>query len=113
MEPPKKELSEYLQELEQDLQNVKQLNERMHKISVLLEEFRFGDILRNYSNPRRVLTINFLAGLARGLGLTVGTAIILGMIGYILGQFISMPVIGEYISNLLDYVKQYQILKSQ
>ncbi|MFH0070925.1 DUF5665 domain-containing protein [Peribacillus sp. NPDC056705] len=49
-----------------------------------------------------------MAGLSRGLGLTVGTAIVLGLLGYILSYFVNVPMIGDFISNLLGYINQSQ-----
>ncbi|MBO8171170.1 MAG: hypothetical protein H0Z33_04665 [Bacillaceae bacterium] len=105
---PRQELVKYLDLLHEDLQTVQNLNKRLDKLAITMEEMKLGDILRNYNRPRRVFAINFLAGLARGLGLTVGTAIVLAIAGFILSKFLSVPVIGEYISNILDYVRQYQ-----
>ncbi len=106
---PEQEFEFTLRKLEEELRSVKQLNRRFERLAFLLEEHRIGDVLRNYMYPRRVFAINFLAGLARGLGLTVGTAIVLAIAGYLLGKFITIPVIGEYISDILDYVNLYRM----
>ena len=102
-----RKLIKYINELETDLKHVHELNNKLDKIAYLLEESRVGDVLRNYNNPRRVLMINLLAGLARGLGLTVGTAIVLGLAGYVLSHFLSIPIIGDYVSDIISYVEQY------
>lgn len=93
--------------LMEELQEVRKLNERMDKIALFLEDIRLADIVQNYTAPRKLIWTNFLAGLARGLGLTIGTAIVLGLLGYILKQFLSVPIIGDYIAQLVDYVNSY------
>jgi hypothetical protein len=80
----------------------------MDKIALFLEDIRLADVIQNYTAPRKLLWINFLAGLSRGLGLTIGTAIVLGLFGYILKQFLSIPIIGDYIGQLVDYVNTYR-----
>lgn len=106
---PEQEIQSVLSRLEDELRSVKQLNRRFERLAFLMEEHRIGDVLRNYMYPRRVFAINFLAGLARGLGLTVGTAIVLAIAGYMLSKIITVPVLGEYISDILDYVNLYRM----
>lgn len=97
-----------IDELLQELQEVRKLNERMDKIALFLEDIRLADVFQNYTAPRKLLWINFLAGLARGLGLTIGTAIVLAILGSILKEFISIPIIGDYIRELIQYVQSYR-----
>lgn len=37
-----------------------------------------------YANPRKMITLSVLSGVAKGVGATVGTAIVLSLIGLIL-----------------------------
>jgi hypothetical protein len=91
-----------------ELQEVRKMNERMDKIAMFLEDIRLADVIQNYTAPRKLLWINFLAGLARGLGLTIGTAIVLALLGSLLTQFLSIPILGDYIRELVDYVQTYK-----
>ncbi|MED4586033.1 DUF5665 domain-containing protein [Brevibacillus choshinensis] len=97
-----------MEQLMKEIQEVRKLNERMDKIAMFLEDIRLADILQNYTAPRKLLWINFLAGLARGLGLTIGTAIVLALLGSLLTQFLSIPIIGDYIKDLVNYVQAYK-----
>lgn len=87
---------------------VKRLNRRLDQIADSLEKAEIKDILENYTNPKKRIITNFTSGIARGLGLSIGTFVILGVLGYILSLFVKMPVIGEYIANLLHYINQYK-----
>lgn len=91
-----------------EMGEVRKLNERMDKIALFLEDIRLADIVQNYTAPRKLLWTNFLAGLARGLGLTIGTAIVLAFFGSILSQFLSIPIIGDYIRQIIEYVESYR-----
>lgn len=73
-----------------------------------LEEGLAREMLFLYKHPWQLLWINFLAGLSRGVGLTVGTALFLALAAYVLGKFITLPLIGEYIARLLDIVDAYR-----
>ncbi|NGQ93672.1 hypothetical protein G3578_00625 [Brevibacillus sp. SYP-B805] len=106
--PPAEELLKRVDTVLEELQQVRKLNERMDKIALFLEDIRLADIIQNYTAPRRLLLTNFMAGLARGLGLTIGTAIVLAAFGWILGQFLSIPFIGDYIRQIIDYINSYQ-----
>ncbi|WP_265182334.1 DUF5665 domain-containing protein [Geomicrobium sp. JCM 19055] len=48
-----------------------------------------------------------MAGVARGVGLTLGTAVVLALFAYIATLFIDMPLIGEWIATLQGHVDRY------
>ncbi|GAB6927223.1 hypothetical protein JCM10914A_12060 [Paenibacillus sp. JCM 10914] len=87
---------------------VKKLNTRLDQIANTLEKSEMKDLIDHYMNPKKRIVANLVAGLSRGLGLTVGTAIVLGLLGYILSYFVNVPMIGDFISNLLGYINQSQ-----
>ncbi|WP_096435579.1 DUF5665 domain-containing protein [Alteribacter populi] len=95
-----KQLEHYTRRLEK----FERLDHQLHKISYALERSKVSDILLNYTNPRRVFFTNVLVGIGRGLGLTIGTVIVLSLLGLLLRQFVDFPLIGDWISTLLDYV---------
>lgn len=78
------------------------------KMILRMEEGHSRELLFLYRHPWQLLWINFLAGLSRGVGLTVGTALFLAVAAYVLGKFITLPLIGEYIARLLDIVDTYR-----
>ncbi|MDQ0091264.1 hypothetical protein J2T12_004701 [Paenibacillus anaericanus] len=84
---------------------VKRLNSRLDSISHLLEKAEFKDIIENYADPKKRLFTNFMAGLSRGLGLSVGTFVVLGLLGWLLTLFVDLPMVGDYIKTLQDYIK--------
>ncbi len=105
---PTDELLTKIDRLLDELQQVRQVNERMDKIAMFLEDIRLADVIQNYTAPRKLLFINFLAGLARGLGLTIGTAIILAILGWLFAQVESVPIIGDYIQQIINYLNTYR-----
>jgi len=105
---PNQHFLDRIDRLLDELQQVRQVNHRMDKIAIFLEDIRLADVIQNYTAPRKLLWTNFLAGLARGLGLTIGTAIVLAILGWLLSKFISIPIIGDYVKQLIDYVNSYK-----
>ncbi|UNK17797.1 DUF5665 domain-containing protein [Paenibacillus sp. N3/727] len=85
---------------------IKRLNSRLDKIADFLERLDFIDIVENYMNPKKRMITNFTAGLSRGLGMTIGTFVVLGLLGYILSLFVDMPLIGDYIAELQGYINK-------
>ncbi|RMD76684.1 hypothetical protein D6810_03255 [Candidatus Dojkabacteria bacterium] len=51
------------------------------------------------------LILSFLRGLATGLGITIGTSILITILILVLRQFVSVPVIGEYIKDIVEFVE--------
>ncbi|WP_139489997.1 DUF5665 domain-containing protein [Brevibacillus dissolubilis] len=110
MSKPPDQLEEFSAKIEHllvELDEVRKLNHTLNKVAVFLEDIRFADIVQNYTAPRKLLLTNFLAGLARGLGLTIGTAIVLALLGSLLTQFLSIPIIGDYVRQIIEYVQSY------
>jgi len=71
-------------------------------------------IRRDKNEPWRYIWFTFLNGIARGLGLALGVTLFFGVAVYILtkvlSSFINFPVLGSYVSDLLNildvYIKQ-------
>ncbi len=51
---------------------------------------------------------NLIGGIAWGLGATVGAAIILALMGVLLTKVNTVPVIGSYVENVLEYIAENQ-----
>lgn len=52
-----------------------------------------------------ILLHNFLGGIAWGLGVTVGAAIILALGGFLISNIDVVPFIGEFVANIAEYVQ--------
>jgi len=105
---PEQKQIESLIDVTSKLEEISALNSSLDKISALMKRTRIEDVLQNYSNPWRVIRINFLVGLARGVGMTLGTALFLGILIYVLSKSVAMPIIGEYIADLLEWIDTYR-----
>lgn len=68
------------------------------------------DALYSLTSPRRVIWMNFLAGISRGLGITIGATIVFFVVVAILRHFVTLPVIGKFIAQILDFVDAHRNL---
>lgn len=69
------------------------------------EEIVVGDLLQR---PRRLIYVNFVAGLARGLGMAVGFTILGALVVYILRLLVllHLPGISSFIATVIRLVRQ-------
>ncbi|MNC96069.1 hypothetical protein D3C83_133450 [compost metagenome] len=55
-----------------------------------------------------MLINNFLGGIAWSLGVTVGGAIILAILGFLLSNVNYVPFVGEFVLGIVNYIAQNQ-----
>lgn len=54
---------------------------------------------------KKIIVDNFIGGVAWGLGVTIGAAIIVALGGFILSQINLIPVVGELVREISEYVQ--------
>ncbi|TDA65719.1 MAG: hypothetical protein D9V47_13040 [Clostridia bacterium] len=71
-----------------------------------LEQLQLGEYLDMLSHPRRMLAVNFMAGLARGLGMAVGFTVLGALVIYILRWVVllNLPGISSFIAEIVKMV---------
>jgi hypothetical protein len=65
------------------------------------------DYLEYLQSGKRIMWVNFKAGIAKGLGMTVGLAVVLGVLVWVLTKMVDLPVVGEYFSDAQQYITEY------
>jgi Domain of unknown function (DUF5665) len=93
-----------LERVEKLADHTERLNVRLDRITLWMEQSRLQDLLMNYTQPRRVFWLNLLAGLSRGLGLTLGTAIVISLLSILLSELSHIPYISDTIQQLKKIV---------
>ena len=56
---------------------------------------------------KRIMWLNFKAGVAKGLGLTVGMTVVLGIFVWILTMLVNLPIVGEYFGDAEQFLTEY------
>ena len=76
-----------------------------------LIDSNFTDMIALLGNRKKLLITNLIAGISRGVGIGIGVTIITALLVFALQKIVTLniPVIGEYISDIVDIVeKQYK-----
>jgi hypothetical protein len=83
------------------------LEERVKELAMNMEKMKLAEYVGLLENPVRLLYINFISGIARGLGIAVGFAILGAIIVLILQKLVALnlPVIGNFIADLVKIVQ--------
>ena len=81
--------------------------EQLDELARRLENSGVADYVKLQQRTGKILALNFLSGIARGLGFTVGTALVLTLVYKVLARIIGMniPYITEW---LLEFVQIVQ-----
>jgi len=65
------------------------------------------DFLTYLQSGKGLLWINFKAGVAKGLGITLGMTVVLGILIWVLTLLVDLPIVGEYFKDAKHYVTEY------
>ncbi len=83
------------------------LEERVKELAINMEKMKLAEYVDMLENPYKLLYINFVSGIARGLGIAVGFAILGAIIVLILQRLAAqnLPLIGNFIADLVKIVQ--------
>lgn len=79
---------------------------QLQKLIEHLERLRITEYVELMQRPRRVLYINFIAGLARGFGIAVGATVVFALLLELLRRLIllNIPGIGGFIAEIIRII---------
>ncbi len=81
---------------------------QIEKLSRKMDNIRVAEYIEMISNPKRVIFLNFIAGLTRGLGMGIGFTVLAGIVLYLMRSWVNLPVVGKLIAELLDIIDTYR-----
>ena len=86
---------------------LQRLSQRMDELAINLEKMGIAEYVAMLNNPRRLLFINFLSGMARGFGMAIGFTILAAIFLYFLQKIVvlNMPLIGDFIADIVNIVQ--------
>jgi hypothetical protein len=87
---------------------LKKLDGKVEELAYYLERMRLAEYIQLFNRPWRLMWLNFLAGLARGVGIAVGGTLLAGILLLLLSRLaiLNLPVIGDFIAELVKLVQQ-------
>lgn len=82
------------------------LAKKLDRIALGMERAKLNEYVNYLENPRKLFFANFIAGLARGFGASIGFTLLAAVIIYILQGVVklNLPIIGEFISDIVNIV---------
>ncbi len=83
------------------------LKDKVDQLSLNLERMKLAEYVELLNKPGRLLYINFISGLARGLGIAVGFSLLGALLLLILQRLVvlHLPVISDFIAQIIRLVK--------
>lgn len=86
---------------------VENLIEKLQRTVEALDKAGVAEWVELFRNPRRLLLLNFAAGVSRGLGAAVGFSLMGAVLLLLLGRLarLNLPVIGEFIADVARIVQ--------
>ncbi|MBE0466672.1 MAG: hypothetical protein IBX71_05535 [Candidatus Desulforudis sp.] len=84
-----------------------ELKTKITELSVAMEKMRLAEYVTLLERPYRLLYINFLTGIARGLGMAIGFTILAAVLVLVLQRVVmlNLPVIGKFIADIVRVVE--------
>lgn len=81
--------------------------DRLEELAKRLDNSGIAEYVKLSQKTGKILWLNFLSGIARGLGFTVGTSIVLAIAYNIISHIVSMniPYITETLQKFVEVVK--------
>ena len=79
----------------------------IERLSRHLEALRIADYIELLEKPWKLITTNFIAGIARGLGFALGTTIIFALVVEGLRRMITIniPIINDYLIEIFKLIE--------
>ena len=93
----------------QDKGGKRSLEDTMQRVADSLERAKIGEYVELMNRPRRLIYVNLLGGLFRGMGMAVGFTFLSALVIYVMTRnFVSqLPVVGGFLGELVWIIQQY------
>lgn len=83
------------------------IEENLVRLVKHLESLRIAEYVQLLERPARLIFLNFVAGISRGLGIAIGATIIFALMLELLRRVIlfNIPGIGNFIAEIMQIVE--------
>jgi hypothetical protein len=88
-------------------QLIKGINEQLKTIAVNMEKTQIADYVQLMNRPWRLIFLNLITGISRGVGIAIGFTVFTTAIVYILRGIgtLNIPFFGDFIADLVKHVQ--------
>lgn len=86
---------------------IRKLQEKIEKLALNMERMKLAEYVDLLDNPWRLLYINFISGVARGLGIAVGFTLLGAMLLFVLQRLavLNLPLLSDFIAEIVRLVQ--------
>lgn len=85
------------------INQIDDLNQKLLKSNII-------EISQLLGNRKRLLVVNLISGISKGIGIGIGVTLITAILVWILQKIVTLniPIIGEYVADIVEIVmKEY------
>jgi len=90
-------------------QEKKTLEQKVDDLVLAMEKMKLAEYVEYLHNTKKMLVMNLLAGVARGLGMAIGFTILGAFVIITLQKLVilNLPLIGDFIAELVRIVNEH------
>ena len=84
------------------------LEKQINKLNDTLQKSNIQEFLYLLGNTKELIKRNLISGIFRGIGIGIGVTVITAILVFIMQRIVTLniPVIGEYISDIVEIVEK-------
>ena len=88
-------------------QIIEEINKKLDDLNYAMTKSKFLDLVELLGNRKELFWRNIWSGIVKGVGIGIGVTIVTAIIVIILQKIVTwnIPVIGEYIADIVDIVQ--------
>lgn len=87
---------------------IEELNKKIDHINYILSKNKILDLVELLGDRKKLFFRNLWSGIVKGIGIGIGVTVITAVLVIILQKIVmlNIPIIGEYISDIVDIVER-------
>jgi Domain of unknown function (DUF5665) len=89
-------------------ESMRAITREVDRLAKIVERMNLGDYVGLLQKPGRLLWLNFVAGMARGLGTILGATVLVSLIVAVAQRIIAshLPGVGNFFAEFLQLLRQ-------
>jgi len=86
---------------------LEEISAKLDNLAVAMEKTGIAEYVNMLHSPRRLMLVNFGAGLVRGFGMAIGFTLLAAVIVYLLQKLVGIntPLIADFIAEIIEIVQ--------
>ena len=86
---------------------IRSLEDKVGTLATSMERMKLAEYVALLNNPWRLFWVNFVAGLARGVGIAIGGSLLVALLLYLMSQIavLNLPLISDFIAEIVRLVQ--------